>query len=532
MLQQLLKSATLFHLLASSCFSADYFVSSAGDDANSGRSSAQAWKTPARVSSQQFQAGDRILFNAGDTFRGTVVLTGEDSGAVGKPVEINTFGVGPNRAQIVAGKETGVHATDVENLIIKNLVIVGDGPTNNSGYGINVENTATNRMLKGLLIDSVEVNGFGKHGILVTGNSYGYEDVTIERCSMLRNRKGGLEVAGKLPWDSKMYAHKNVTVSQCRAFDNPGDSTYTKNHSGSGLVLYQVDGGRIEKSAAWNNGEFCPAEGGGPVGIWTCASRRVVIEYCESFGNQTQGLDGGGFDIDGGSEECVLQYNYSHDNDGPGLMAYTYPYASYQDRSNVVRFNISINDAVESERYGGLYIRADGRKMERLEVYNNTIVTKGRYAAVVNAADVEAILSNNLFVSGSNGMPLRVEGITNEVQVNLRHNLYWRGGGPFLVRWGDRKLNSLKEFQDEAKQEMFQGERLGAFLDPRIEVRSSVLNDPVSNLRVLTHFTPRESSVRISGKALALSTLRPVEDFLGYDLKMGDPVPLGAVRGQ
>ena len=125
-------------------------------------------------------------------------------------------------------------------------------------------------------------------------------------------------MAGRLPWDSPRYAHADVRVSHCHAFDNTGDPDYQKNHSGSGIVLYQVDDGVIEPCVAWNNGALCRSGGGGAVGLWTCASRRVVIQHCESFGNKTSGADGGG------SEDCVLQYNYSHDNDGHGLMVYTY----------------------------------------------------------------------------------------------------------------------------------------------------------------------------------------------------------------
>jgi len=59
-----------------------------------------------------------------------------------------------------------------------------------------------------------------------------------------------MEVAGRLPWDSPNYAHADVRVRHCQAFDNTGDPDYQKNHSGSGIVLYQVDGGAIEHCVA------------------------------------------------------------------------------------------------------------------------------------------------------------------------------------------------------------------------------------------------------------------------------------------
>ncbi len=75
-------------------------------------------------------------------------------------------------------------------------------------------------------------------------------------------------------------------MDHCEAHDNTGDPDYLKNHSGSGIVLYQVDGGLMEHCRAWNNGALCRSTGGGGVGLWTCASRRVVIQHCESFANR------------------------------------------------------------------------------------------------------------------------------------------------------------------------------------------------------------------------------------------------------
>jgi hypothetical protein len=207
-----------------------------------------------------------------------------------------------------------------------------------------------------------------------------------------------MEIAGRLPYDSNHYTHADVRVSHCQAFKNTGDPAYLKNHSGSGIVLYQVDGGVIEHSRAWQNGELCRSRTGGEVGIWTCASRGVVIQHCESFANKTSGADGG-------SEECVLQYNYSHDNDGPGLMVYTYPYALHTDQGNTVRFNISENDSRKSRAYAGIWVRSDGTNMTGVEIYNNTVVA-GPWTdqtVCVHGNGVEARFRNNIFVASGGG---------------------------------------------------------------------------------------------------------------------------------
>src|SRR5688572_18003810 len=134
-----------------------YYVANGGDDSHAGTTAERPWKSLDRINSFRFQPGDRVLLKGGDSFHGTLQLTAEDSGDKSAGVAISSFGSG--RASIAAGKETGISAIDVENLTIQNLVVRGDGPMNNIGYGVIVENTRPDRRLKGLLIDSVEVDG-------------------------------------------------------------------------------------------------------------------------------------------------------------------------------------------------------------------------------------------------------------------------------------------------------------------------------------------------------------------------------------
>ena len=401
----------LLLLLASahSLAATDYFVCQNGRDDAQGTSTNSAWRTVDRVNHGRFQPGDRVLFEAGSSFAGNLLLSAEDAGTSDAPVVIGSYGDG--RATIQAGNQTGITVENAGGVVLENLIVTGAGRTNNTGYGICCENTLTNgQRLAFLCISNVEARDFGIFGILVAGTHAGFEHVLITHCTMHDNLRGGMEVAGRLPWDSAVYAHADVHVSYCQAFNNTGDPDYLKNHSGSGIVLYQIDGGVMEYCAAWNNGALCRSSGGG-VGLWTCASRHVIIQHCESFGNKTSGGDGGGFDLDGGSIDCALQYNYSHDNDGPGLMVYTYPYASYADRGSVVRFNISENDARKGKRYAGLWVRTDGKEMTNLEIYNNTVI-EGPWtdqAAHISARGVEARVRNNIFVSTGSALPLRVE---------------------------------------------------------------------------------------------------------------------------
>lgn len=449
---------------------ADYFVSPRGDDAAPGHSTNAAWRSIERVNRSQLRPGDRVLFEAGASFAGTLFLTAEDAGFSNAPVVVGSFGEG--RATLLPGDQTGIKVLDAGGVVIENLRIVGAGRTNNTGYGILCDNTRTNGVrLTNLGITNVETRGFGIFGILVTGTHAGFAGVRISHCVMRDNLRGGMEVAGRLAWDSPAYAHAEVRVDHCQAFDNTGDPNYLKNHSGSGIVLYQVDGGVMEHCQAWNNGALCQSSGGGGVGLWTCSSRNVTIEHCESFANRTSSADGGGFDIDGGCENCVLQYNYSHDNDGPGLMVYSYPYAAHADRGNIVRFNVSANDSRRGKRYAGLWVRTDGGEMTGLEIYNNTVLVGPWTDRAVHVASrsVEARLRNNIFVAAAPGLPVRVEDPADRVR--FENNLYWCSGSPTLIGWGAEQFSTLSDWRARTGQESLNGDPSGLFIDPALDLR-------------------------------------------------------------
>ena len=73
-------------------FGTDYYVSNNGNDSNSGTSPAQAWKTLDKVSQHQFSAGDKVLFERGHSWRGTLLIA--SSGQNGNPVTYGAYGEG------------------------------------------------------------------------------------------------------------------------------------------------------------------------------------------------------------------------------------------------------------------------------------------------------------------------------------------------------------------------------------------------------------------------------------------------------
>ena len=179
-------------------------------------------------------------------------------------------------------------------------------------------------------------------------------------------------------WDEingkSSFNHKGLYIAYTKAYNNKGISNYTSNWSGTGILMAGVENGIIEYCQAYENGSENGCTTGGPVGIWLANAKNCIIQHCESYNNKAgKSYDGGGFDIDGGSQECIMQYNYSHDNEGAGFALFEWgnniPFVK-----NVIRYNISQNDG-RKNGYGGLTFWAtdSDHKLIDCEVYNNTI---------------------------------------------------------------------------------------------------------------------------------------------------------------
>lgn len=345
--------------VATSAWAADYHVSAAGSDHNSGSADAP-WQTIARVNAVSLQPGDRVLFRGGDSFDGSLFLDASDAGTPNAPVTIGSYGSG--RATIAAGTYSGIYAYNAAGIRIQQLNVAGGAGNTASGVVFYMDLPATK--LSWIRLDSLDVSGFGRDGIEIgawNGTS-GFKDVRITGVTVHHNARTGI-----LTYAQQPAAHESVYVGYSRAFENPGIPEATGN-TGSGIVLGGVSGGTIEWCVAFGNGRLSRTTGG-PVGIWTYDSTRVLIQYNESFANRTAGAsDGGGFDLDQNVTDSVLQFNYSHDNDGAGYLLAHGP-ASDAHHGNIVRHNVSVNDGRRNS-YGGIEIW--GRVLAA-QISNNTV---------------------------------------------------------------------------------------------------------------------------------------------------------------
>lgn len=387
--------AFLFLLVSCSAPTSSYYVNSQkGNDDNPGTIE-KPFQTIAKVNQLKLQAGNSVFFAGGQTFKGNLYLKGI-SGIKESPIKLSSYGNG--RAIIDAGNETGIKADSCVWLQVKNLKVVGtDRLEGNEGSGIELRKT------QNCAIDSVETSGFLWSGVKAVGgknlqithvyaHDNGFSGINVESDGQ---DAGGLEGS----WGKSFH---NVYIAHCVAENNPGCPVVKNNHSGNGVLIGGVTKGLIEYCEAMNNGWDMPREGNGPVGIWAYQSDSITIQYCYAHDNKTsaKGKDGGGFDLDGGITNSVVQYNYSANNEGAGYGLFQY-YGATVWKNNIVRNNFSYNDGRKNGQAGFLMWIANGspEPISDCQIYENTVVNCYGHAVSFEPGDYPRFeFHNNTFV--------------------------------------------------------------------------------------------------------------------------------------
>jgi hypothetical protein len=511
-------------------YATDYYISRSGNDASKGTSSATPWQSLARVSSVRLLPGDRVLLRGGDVFAGGLSFDAGDAGSTAAPIVISSYGTG--RARIAPGTGPAISVYDAAGYAISNLTLVGAGG-DASGI-VFFSDLPADAKLSYVRIDALDVSGFGRDGIEIGAwnNRAGFRDVRITNTSSHGNARTGIFVYAQLPG-----SHERVYVGHSRAYDNPGIAAATSN-TGSGIVLSSVNGGTIERSVAHGNGRLCRTVGG-PVGIWTYDSNAVVIQHNESYGNHTaSSADGGGFDLDQNVSGSVLQYNYSHDNDGAGYLLAHAPVTDTH-RSNVVRYNISQNDGRKNS-YAAIEVW--GRTIDA-DVYNNTVFMSPSAGGTPSAVRVWNAgipgrrvtglrIRNNLLITTGGLRLINVSTTQASVaDVRFEGNNYYASGGAMRLVWGASTYSSLAAWRSSGE-EVIAGAASGFSLNPQLNAAGGggTLDD-ADRLEMLDAYQLHDGSPMIDrgiDMAARFGISTGTSDFYGARLPSGAGYDIGA----
>lgn len=338
-----------------------YYLNKNGNDANNG-DLAHPWETIDRLNKVGLHPGDKVYFQGGQTFQGTFLVGPGNGGSPKNPVKIGSYGKGA--ATIHGGDSSAIILYQANYVNIRNLHLSGTGRK-----GGNVKDGLSLIECRYITLDSLDISGFQKSGLFI----YSSPMIRVSHINAHDNGSAGISVEGI---DGKLKS-RNIQILDCLAENNPGDPTNLTNHSGNGIVVGHCTNVLIDRCVATNNGWDMPRIGNGPVGIWCYEADSVVIQNCISYGNKTSvgGADGGGFDLDGGVTNSVIQYCLSYENQGSGYSIFQYWGASPW-YNNIVRYNISENDGFVSDGRGGIYVWNSSDDKDQFYdclVHNNTV---------------------------------------------------------------------------------------------------------------------------------------------------------------
>ncbi|MCI8490181.1 MAG: family 43 glycosylhydrolase [Lachnospiraceae bacterium] len=451
-----------------------YYVDSAnGNDENDGLTPEKAWKTLTKASSvENLTAGGKILLKAGSKWDGQKLTVKNAKGEKENPVVIGSYGDGSKPQINGAGaswsyntKEelAAVHVYNSENIVVENLDITNWDDSVDGDYaqskkllsGLVVENRDAGKLSNVVIRNNKihDVNGLMKGGaekaaggliVVVTGdgdNHTGvkeswYDGLTIsgnevtnvcheaiymESVWAARELVGGTysDTSYQNAGNSKWIGSSNVKI----------DNNYVHDVAGDGIVPINTTDAIVEYNLIHNSADSNWDYSANPnhAALWAWDANNVTFRYNEACHTSMEskgtavGNDSMAFDFDYGVQNCVYEYNYSHDNLGGFLMLCPGPGAT---ANNIARYNISVNDGLYD---GAPVIRMGSGKYGSLgvQIYNNTIYWKDtEYTTKLMPAsawegsaikDVEVF--NNIFYGPAEEGSVTTTGVTHHDNV-------------------------------------------------------------------------------------------------------------------
>ena len=411
-----------------------YYIDSAGGDDSNNGTIEHPWKSLNKLHDLALNPGDTVYLKRGSTFDAQQLTFKGSGGIDGKRITVTAYGDGDSLPRLNGnGAVTNVvELTNMPYLTIENLEITNTTSSYNADWsGLNKNNNQT-------ITKDGQVVQAGQllRAINIFAKDYGVvSDITVQNCYIhdingdLANKwNGGIffDVTGNsIPTkfdnilienntiiDVDRSAIKLVRTNWCNQWEGTPPHTaggspsswypstnvvvrgnFMERIGGDGITVRDVDGALVEHNLA-KDCDYQYAKTEYNVGIWPYQAANTVIQYNEAY-NTHSTLDGQGLDLDHASAYNVMQYNYSHDNEG-GFMLIM---GGYPHTGSVVRYNISRNDKDKVfELSWGI---AKGIMIYNNTVYSdqklsNGIVKLTSYKGVKQLNDI--YIFNNLFV--------------------------------------------------------------------------------------------------------------------------------------
>lgn len=450
-----------------------YYLDSSAQDGGTGLSEESAFDSLDDINGISFAAGDKILIKAGSEFAGQLYPKG--SGSAEAPIVIDMYGEGEkplidgdgrysnaptwkdngpfgeegsavylcnqsyweiNNLQVTNWSDTGgdkersgirveaygggtyehIHIKDCDIFDIRGYngqdciwqvpapggtPFYGSRTTHRTG-GINLVSytmrdltNATSSSTAGSVIDE-EPTIF--NDVLI-------EDNTIENC--YANGITTTNVRGEL--DNRAYRHTNVVIR----------NNEVRNVQRAGIIPLYTSGCLVEHNLV---DTFQQTLAGYGCGIWCDRANDMVFQYNEVC-NGRNTMDGMAFNLDDMTENGIIQYNYSHNNVGGGVMLHIR--TNSYNRNNTVRYNLSVNDTANYSAHQAVIVcvgEGANTKIQNARVYNNTFINNNSVHPVYKGDQI--LFENNIFYFPNAGMESRNDAYDIGANTSFKNNVF------------------------------------------------------------------------------------------------------------
>lgn len=392
-----------------------------GDDSNDGTSPETAWKTLTKASSiRKLTEGGSILLKAGCVWNGEQLSVKNAEGTAEHPIIIGSYGEGAkpiingNGANWSGSRKeqlAAVHILNCENIVVENLEIT------NWDSSVSGEYAQSSKLLSGLVVENRDAGEL--FNTVIRNNKI--HDVNGRMAGGSEKAAGGLIAVvtgegsnhtGKIKsWFNGLTIDGNEVYKVCHeaiymesvwasrtlvggsssdtGYQNAGNSTwvgssdvliennYVHDVAGDGIVPINTNEALVQYNLIDNSADSRWDYSSNPnhAALWTWDSNNVTFRYNEACNTSKAsvgtavGNDSMAFDFDYGVQNCLYEYNYSHDNLGGFLMLCPGPGATI---NNIARYNVSVNDGLYD---GAPIIRLGTGKYGSIgvQIYNNTM---------------------------------------------------------------------------------------------------------------------------------------------------------------
>ena len=444
-----------------------YFDSEGGSDSASGLSEGEAKSSLSAANDliQTVKEGQpvRILFKAGSVWSGKLALGGFTA-TKEKPLIVGAYGQTETEpyaridgshvaVEINAGKlrVSGLEVTarTGRNGIYINLtsagaltdLVISDNYIHDVNFRYDGEEDVTSFDLSRDDVEEIcpdSTYTYGHGAIVLETNTSDFigpswcEDVWIENNKIERVSRVGMFLGSNwarrpgMNWGYNHYYDDDTNYYPHRRMVIRGNELNAV--GGDGIVLLAARDSYIENNTCYY-AQLLGRPNFWNAGIWTHSCRYTVIQYNEAaYTQKDNGAgDGQGFDIDIGNSDVIFRYNYSHDNEGGGILFCNTSSNEpvYDENGEAVvddiglpliekRFSEWDRNVVSNNVFAdndGQLITSNG-KINGLVFVQNTVVLSGdkSYEQIIKTQDFNNsgvkgggwLLANNLFVSRGN----------------------------------------------------------------------------------------------------------------------------------